>query len=322
MPIDDSGISKPFDRILKAFVDEAPELFVRLLGIVPPDTEFRLSPLRPETAPAVIMPDFVASLEVGSSAPILLHIEFQVAYHSGIPAAMARYGGSLAWQYGCEVLSLLVHLRRRGVPETIPAVGEFRIGSTVTTHPFRSIRLWELDPTLLLETGDPRLLPWSVLMKSSDETVRRVAAVLAREGHEESIGRFLALGGLRYHRSLLERMLGDPRMGLLEAIVEGSSIFEEARQKAEAQGRAQGQAEGRAQGQAEGRAEGQELGRTAEARTSLRIALKAKFPGLETAAEIDSIAAPETLESLLELTVLSSDRPEVERAIFSALRPH
>jgi hypothetical protein len=29
----DAGINKPFDRILKAFADEAPELFLRLLGL-------------------------------------------------------------------------------------------------------------------------------------------------------------------------------------------------------------------------------------------------------------------------------------------------
>jgi hypothetical protein len=56
----DAGINKPFDRILKAFVDEAPALFLRLLGFIPAGVEADIQPLRPETAPAMVLPDYVA----------------------------------------------------------------------------------------------------------------------------------------------------------------------------------------------------------------------------------------------------------------------
>jgi hypothetical protein len=39
----DPGLNKPFDRILKAFAEEAPELFLRLLGIIPSDVNFNLA---------------------------------------------------------------------------------------------------------------------------------------------------------------------------------------------------------------------------------------------------------------------------------------
>lgn len=313
--VGDSGLNKPFDRILKAFVDEALEIFLRLLGIVPRDAEIRLGPLRPETAPSIVIPDFVAWLEVGTADPVILHIKFLAAYNSRIPATMARYGGSLAWQYGREVLSLLILLRRKDVPQKIPPTGEFVVGGTVTTHPFRTVRLWDVDPSPVLDTRNPRLLPWSVLMKSSDETVRRIAEILARDGDQESVGRFLTLGSLRYDRGRLEEMLGGPKMGLMEAIIEGSWIFREATEK----GLMKGLEAGRAQGEAEGRAQGEAEGRAAEARRVLRIALKAKFPGFDTTTEIDAIQSPEALESLVELTVVSSDRSEVQRAISSAV---
>lgn len=317
----DAGLNKPFDRLLKAFVDEAPEMFVRLLGIAPAGADLRLAALRPETAPAVVLPDFVALLQIGKAEPVILHIEFQVAYHSGIPSGMARYGGSLAWQYRREVVSLLILLRRRGVPTSIPEVGEYVIGRTATEHPFRTIRLWEVNPRPILEARDPRLLPWSVLMRSSDETVQRVAAILARDGDQESVGRFLTLGSLRYDRSQLEQMLGGPKMGLMEAILEGSSIIQEIKHEARKEGRAEGREEGRAEGRAEGREEGraEEL---VEWSRVLRTALKAKFPGLELMPEIDSITRLEILRSLLELTVISSDRSEVERAICSPIHPN
>lgn len=325
--VDDPGLNKPFDRILKAFVDEAPEIFLGLLGVIPPDAAFQITNLRPETAPAVIMPDFVASLVVDSGEPFIFHVEFLLAYHADVPATMARYGGSLAWQYRRRVMSILVLLRPQGVPDTVPEVGEFAIGETRTTHPFRVVRLWEVDPQPLLETDDWRRLPWSVMMKSSDEEVRRVAGILAREGDEESIGRFLTLGSIRYDRGQLEEMLGALRMGLVEAILEGSSLVREvvdkASKKATAEGTAKGLAEGTAKGLAEGTAkglaEGLAEGRTTEARRLLRIALKAKFPGLETAPEIDSIVSTEGLELLLETAITSTDRSQIEQALAAAV---
>ena len=55
-----AGINKPFDRILKSFADEAPELFLRLLGLVPAGIKPDIQPLRPETAPPMALPDYVA----------------------------------------------------------------------------------------------------------------------------------------------------------------------------------------------------------------------------------------------------------------------
>ena len=148
--------------------------------------------------------------------------------------------------------------------------------------------------------GLGRLLPWSVLMKTTDEEVRRLAGTLARDGDQESIVRFLILGSLRYDREQLEEMLEISKMGLVEAILEGSSLVQEVVEKAVTKALAEG--------------------RTTEARRSLCIVLKAKFPGLETAPEIDSIASTETLESLLETAVTSTDRSIFEQALAAAVR--
>ena len=306
VPIPDAGLNKPLDRAFKAVVDEAPEIFLRLLGILPPGAQFRLAPLRAETAPPVVLPDFVASLEIDSAEPVVLHIEFVAAYRAGIPSVMARYGASLAWQYNRKVLSILILLRGQGVPRHIPKVGEFVVGDTVARHPFRTVRLWKIDPAPILQGGDWRWLPWSVLMKSSDEDVRRVAAVLARQGDDESVGRFLTLGGVRYDRKWLEQKLaaGGRNMGLREVLLESSSIFREAREE----------------GWEKGRAEGREEGRVSDARRSLRIALEEKFPGLDAAPEIDAISTTDALESLLKTVVRSTNRTAVKRALASAAR--
>ncbi len=332
----DPGINKPFDRIAKELAEEAPLLFLRILGIAPMDAVLSLDPLRPETAPPVTLPDFVASLSIDGAEPRTLHVEFLLHYRADAPATVARYGGSLAWQYRRPVTSILLMLQRGGVPDIVPEVGEYSIGETTLRHPFRTVRLWELDPEPVLATEDPALFPWALLMRLGREQAEQLGAQVGRSGNEQWIARFLTLGGLRYPRVDLERMIGGPTMGLAEAIVEGSSIFVEAREKAEAEARRKGEVEGRrkgevegrrkgeaegrregeVQGRIEGRIEGQRQGQVEGARRLIRLALADRFPGLEVMPELDRIDNAADLETLLLKHVMrSDDRIAVEKAI-------
>src|SRR5579871_3298268 len=285
-------------------------MFLHVLGIVPPGVAARLAPLRPETAPAIAMPDFVAWLTIPPDEPFIFHVEFYVRYSADIPGILTRYGVSLAWQYRCPVMSLVVLLRRQGVPKRSTRLGRFDVGETRARHPFRVVRLWKIDPTVIIETGDWRLLPWSVLMRSSDAEVRKVAEVLAREGDEESIGRFVTLGSLRYDRGQLEEMLGESKMGLVEAILEGSSLVREVRERAAKEAREAGIAEGEAKGLEGG------------SRKAFRILLESKFTGLETMPEIDMISTEQALVSLMKSAIESSERETVQRSIIVASRPN
>jgi predicted transposase YdaD len=314
----DPGINKPFDRIAKEFAEEAPAVFLRLLGIAPAGAEIVLEPLRPETAPQVVMPDYVASLSIAREAFRTLHVEFFLQYRDTVPVIIARYGGSLAWQYRRPVTSILVLLKNEGVPDEIPPVGEYAIGETKVTHPFRTVRLWELDPEPLLAGEDPGLLPWALLMKLSREEAERLGARIGASGNEQWIARFLTLGSLRYHRLELERMLerGGPGMGLVEAIVEGSSIVREQRELAAAEGLAKGLE----QGLEKGLEQGLEKGQSVEARRILKLALAKRFPGLEDMSELDRIDGVTELESiLLEQVLGGKDRDSVVRAIRRAV---
>ena len=99
-------------------------------------------------------------------------------------------------------------------------------------------------------------------------------------------------------------------MGLIEAILEGSSLVREVREKAAEEGRE------------DARKQGFEQGRTSAGRWALRIVLKSRFPGLDTMPEIEMISAAEALESLIETSILSTDRSAVEHAIAAATRPN
>src|ERR1035438_5680975 len=78
----DAGINKPFDRILKSFVDEAPSLFLRLLRLIPAGVEADIQPLRPETAPSMVLPDYVAVVRIGAGGPVIFPSELQTQHHT------------------------------------------------------------------------------------------------------------------------------------------------------------------------------------------------------------------------------------------------
>jgi predicted transposase YdaD len=303
VPSGDSGINKPFDRILKSFAEEAPELFLRLLGFIPADAGADLQPLRPETAPTVVLPDYVAILQTETGERTIIHVEFQSKYHLDVPRDMARYGASLAWQHQIPVESVLMLLRPDGVPAEVPEVGHYHIGATRTTHPYKVVRLWEINPAAVLETNNPKLLPWALLMKSTDEQVRKIGSILGRQDDEEALGRFLTLGSLRYDSSSLNEMLGGGKMGIVRAILDGSSLVREEREQAAAEGIAEGMAKGQA----------------SEARKVLRFLLKKNFPGLEPIPAIDAITSVAILESLMEATFNETDTASMRAAILAAV---
>ena len=166
----------------------------------------------------MVLPDYVAVVRIGSGEPIIFHAEFQSNYHQDVPRDMARYGGSLAWQHQMPVESVLVMLRADRAPSVIPEVGHYNIGDTHTRHRFKVLRLWEIDPAPVLETNNPKLLPWALLMKSTDEQVRRIGSILSGQEDDEALGRFLTLGTIRYDRDALNEMLGGGKMGLRQAI--------------------------------------------------------------------------------------------------------
>jgi hypothetical protein len=294
--LDFPGIDKPFDRILKSLTEESPRLFLDLLGIAPLDAQVSVTPVPRETAPTIKIADYTAAVVVEYEQRFLFHSEFVLWYTSGSPSEMARYGGSLAWQHQCRVVSVLVLLDPEKAPKEVPAEGVYQIGDTRTIHPFRTVRLWELDPSKVLATNNLRLFPWAVLMRSSDEQVRWIAKQLGERGDEEAMGRFLWLGLLRYDRDEIESMLGGMRMGLSEAVMQGKFMRTE-REKAAQEGRQGGQAD--------------------EARKLLRKFLATRFPGLETRPEIDRIASTAAIEALFDIALNATSRAEMEQALSS-----
>ena len=253
----------------------------------------------------MVLPDYVAVVRIGSGEPIIFHAEFQSNYHQDVPRDMARYGGSLAWQHQMAVESVLVMLRPDRAPSAIPEVGHYNIGDTHTRHRFKVLRLWVIDPAPVLETNNPKLLPWALLMKSTDEQVRRIGLILSGQEDDEALGRFLTLGAIRYDRDAPDEMLGGGKMGLRQAILDGK-MMEVDRERAAAQGRAEGRSEGRSEGRAE------------EARKFVRVLLRRHYPELESLAAIDAISNVDALEAVVESILDATGAEAVRTAILTA----
>ena len=226
-------------------------------------------------------------------------------FRAGKLPVIAKYGGALASQYRVPVKTLMLLLDRKGNPKFDQGTAEFRVGETRILHPFRILRLWELDPAPLFAAGDPRLLPWTAMMKSTDRELRAAARELGRLGDEELLGRFHLLAGFRYDRDQIEEMTGGANMGFVEFFWENSKLLTEYKAKIAT----------------DSLAEGIEKGAVGEARRLLKALLASKFPGLEALPQLDKIKRVKALENLLLSHVFGGkDHAAVKQAILKAAR--
>ena len=117
--------------------------------------------------------------------------------------------------------------------------------------------------------------------------------------------------GIRYDRDALDEMLGGRKMGLVRAILDGSKIVQEERDRSCGRRASQGtRREGEAQGQA------------AEARKVSAAFAQEALPELESLAEIDAISNVDALESIIESVFDASSADPVRAAILTAAKPN
>ena len=184
-------VNKSLDRLLKAFFDEAPRMFLHVAEIVPLGRAVELEPLPRETSPPVVMPDTAVRVRLRGRREFIFHTEMERNFRRSKLPVIAKYGGALASQYRIPVKTLILLLHRKGNPKFDQGTAEFRVGGTRILHPFRIMRFWELDPSPLFATGDPRLLPWTAMMNSTGLELRAAARELGRLGTKNCSGAFI-----------------------------------------------------------------------------------------------------------------------------------
>ncbi len=317
---------QPYDRALKQIAARAALGLLELADVLPPDSGVTLRPLEREVAGPALRTDQLFAY-TAEGMEWIAHFEFESRWSAAMPGRVLRYQAVIKLEYPvCEVNSVVFVLRPAGCPES--AIYGHREGkiSPVTGIRYRVVRIWQLDAAKVLSGGDPALLPMAMLMNTTEDQVREIAARVS--GDREAAGQFQALAALRYDKDQIEKILGGNPM-FMKALLKESwavqEVMEESRVEGQAAGRLEGQAAGRLEGQAagrlEGQAAGQAAGRTDEARALLRRSLAARFPGLDTLPELDLITDARVLEDLLlEHVVGASTREAALEAIQAAVR--
>jgi predicted transposase YdaD len=161
-----------YDNACKYLAESYPKDIIRwLLNIETNDisvlkTELSLEPIRAD------------SLTLLRTVGKILHLEFQTSPYStpAIPLRMLDYYVRLKKQHECQIEQVVIFLQST----TSQAVFINQYTDTNTNHSYRVLRLWEQNPTLLLE--NPALLPFATLAQSESpiELLAEVAERIAR----------------------------------------------------------------------------------------------------------------------------------------------
>jgi predicted transposase/invertase (TIGR01784 family) len=251
-----------FDNLCKLLSEKHPHRFAEwVLG----SKQSSVKVLEKELSIEPIRADSVILLRLEGR---ILHLEFQTKLKSEppLPLRMLDYWVRLYRLYRLPITQVVVLLLPPAEGSTIETA--FEVEST--RHEYRVIRLWEEDPTPLL--NDPALLPLASLAASTDpeallQDVAQKVTQLAPEIRSEVSGYTQILAGLKFEKRFIKQMF---REGMMRESVIYQDILQE--------------------GKVEGKVEGREEGKLEEAR-SLILRLLVRRVG----------TLPETLQSRINL---------------------
>lgn len=236
-----------FDNLCKLLSEKYPERFASwILG----NESTSVKVLKTELSIEPIRADSVTFLQLQER---ILHLEFQTKLESQppLPLRMLDYWVRLHRLYRLPITQVVVLLLPP--PDGTPIETAFQLEST--RHEYCVIRLWQQDPTPLL--NDPALLPLAPLAASTastellEEVVQRVRQ-LEPERQREVSSYAQLLAGLKFEKEFIRQLF---REGMMRESVIYQEILEEGREE----GRRQGRQEGRQEGLQEGRQEGLQL---------------------------------------------------------------
>jgi len=289
-------LAKPYDRLLKNLADDDPRGLLYLFGVLPVSaSDVEIANLPREVLAPSLEVDHLYRLRSGHEER-LVHLEFQTHYKLDLPDRLMRYSMLLHLKYRLPVECVLVLLAERNSPADVADSHRLHSGGLRIWLDYRVVRLWEIDGGAVLAVDKSRILPLVPLLKVSPEQLWRAAEGIAKSQDGTRQLEFLTLGGLRYDKDQLRKLLEAVMLNILTPeLIRESSFFEIMREAVEPMIRAEIQ--------------------ITDARRALRRVLKVRFPGLETAPELDTIHDIDRLESLIEMAAGETDLSKMESAL-------
>lgn len=212
-----------FDNLCKLLSEKYPNRFAEwVLG----SKQSNVKVLEKELSIEPIRADSVILLRLQGR---ILHLEFQTKIKSEppLPLRMLDYWVRLYRLYRLPITQVVVLLLPPAEGSTIETA--FEVEST--RHEYRVIRLWEEDPTPLL--NDPALLPLASLAASTDpeallQNVAQRVTQLDPEIRSEVSGYTQIIAGLKFEKRFIKQMF---REGMMRESVIYQDILQEGKEE-------------------------------------------------------------------------------------------
>lgn len=287
-----ASLGRQYDMTVRALVKCCPQDFVYLaLGHPVPD--FRV--LAPELPASERTADWVVLVRDPNEGLLLLHVEFQTEWQRNVPFRMLEYRVRIRAEYHEEanrVYSVVVLLTDEGYPG--PGSNrweEIAFGEQQLSFEYREVRLWEMSAESVLQHSNVGLIPLLPLMQGASAemlqaAVAKLAVIPDEELRAEMHTGLFALGGLKFSRELLQRII---RREAMKRSVTFDAIL----------------SEGRAEGSLQARRE-----------AILRV-LRRRFGRVpdEFVARLSRVDAQTQLDDLLDLAVGCAEPGEFDQAL-------
>jgi predicted transposase YdaD len=292
-------MATPFDATTKELVRFQPADWLALLGLPREPCELIDADL------ATVSTEADRLIQVHSSRPYLVHIEFQ-AGHDGyaVPGRMLRYNVLASEQTALPTLSYVILLRPEAdSPALSGLVERGRISAKpYLTFTYNVVRLWQLPVATILR-GGLATLPLALLCDLSgttpEDVVQSLEGQIGRDAALEDRRKLWAstylLAGVRYAPEIAGKLLERAVAQMKE-----SSTY----QKILADGRQEGISQGIAEGLSQGIAEG-------ERELFLRMARKHLGEPDTTTLSLVQSASKETIEVWADQLLTSSTWQEL-----------
>src|SRR5947207_7063047 len=248
----------------------------------------------------------------------LVHIEFQSYYDETMAQRMWEYNALATFSYNRPAYSFVIYLRKCEVPEPF-FKWEFPTGEVVHHFSFKVIKLWEISPEVLKQTGLVGIFPLMVLTQGGrrPEVVEEVITSLKSVGGEagkELLSLTYILASLVFENEADCRWL-KKRFKMLQDILRDTWAYQEIMQEGREEGLQKGLEEGRQEGREEERQQ-----RLKDQRQMLMTLVQVHFSNIAHLAKerADAIKDPEVLQSLILKVVAAQDEEEARQVLLSA----
>ena len=307
-----------WDTSMKRLLGENPEHFIKWLL---PDAQLtgmvKLKP--PNLNDREIEADNLCEA-ILNDEQCLVNFEFQTYSDRAMAKRMWEYNVLATFSYDRPAYSFVIYLKKCEVPEPF-FTWKFPTGEVVHYFRFTIIKLWEIPPEVLRQTGLVGIFPLMVLAQGGKrpEVVEEVITSLKsvrEEAGKELLSLTYILASLVFEKEADRRWL-KRRFKMLQDILRDTWAYQEIMQEGREEGLQKGLEEGREEGREEERQQ-----RLKDQRQMLMTIVEVHFSNIAQLAQerADAIKDPEVLQGLILKVVAAQNEEEAKQILLSVSR--